>query len=270
MPDCIDCRWREGDRCAAYVAGWPRTPINDVRACTIAINDEYCALIEGRHRILEIGVGHWSPLRERCEKMGAHWEGIDIRRVYEGRATLATRIEPVDDLSFEDDQFDYVIGTQALEHWNETGTRIELGLWQCFRVCKPGGWVMMNVPLHVHGSHEFVLGDLEAIRSRFSSFSPQIHLETWRKKSDPFQKIHLIPRRFTNGEPAYNLDIRARVPSQLPRRPRPYTIRSRFIRDLADHSLGYLAYLVQRKIRLGFAAILRRGKVRRKKEQPCP
>ena len=248
MSNCIECSWLDGQRCSAFPDDWPDVPINHVRACTVAINRKYCEQIRPGHRILEIGVGHWSPVREHCLESDAQWDGIDVEKSYLGKPTIATRIESVERLSFDDDVFDFVISTQALEHWSENGTRVELGLWECFRVCKPAGWVLMNVPIHVHGSRGFVAGDVAAIRRMFEPYSSLVRMETWRKKSQPLPDVHLIPSRFTRGEPAHNLDIYAQARDHLPPRPRPYRIRNRLFRDFVDHRPGYFAYLVLRRI----------------------
>ncbi|MCS6775604.1 MAG: class I SAM-dependent methyltransferase, partial [Chthonomonadaceae bacterium] len=106
-------------------------------------------------------------------------DGIDISPTYYGKPTIATRIESVEALSFPDQTFDLVVGNQTMEHWNESGCRTEVGLWQCFRVCKPGGKVCLNVPIHFHGSRIFVEGDLKAIEAMFRPFASDLQMQPW-------------------------------------------------------------------------------------------
>jgi SAM-dependent methyltransferase len=121
MPDCTACTYLAGSTCTALPKEWPVIPVNLVRACVVAICQEYSRLIAPGMRVLEIGCGTWSPIRQHCQQFGARWEGIDANEFYYGERTIATRIESVEDLSFPDETFDIVVGNQTLEHWNEFG-----------------------------------------------------------------------------------------------------------------------------------------------------
>ena len=70
MPDCKDCEWLTDEKCRAYLAEWLVLPVNSVRACVVAISEEYCRLIQPGMRVLEIGCGTWSPIQEHCQKLG--------------------------------------------------------------------------------------------------------------------------------------------------------------------------------------------------------
>jgi SAM-dependent methyltransferase len=249
MPDCATCRWFDGAKCTAFPPDWPMSPVNRARACVVAIGEEYNALITRGKRVLEIGCGTWSPTKEHCERVGADWDGIDISPTYYGKPTIATRIESVEDLSFPDETFDVVLGNQTLEHWNEFGCRPEVGLWQCFRVCKPGGLVCMNVPIHFHGSRMFVEGDMSAIEGLFRPFVSGIEFLTWGRDRSPLEPVDLIPGYPYPGErTTYVLDIRATRAAKLPPRPTGYNVRWRPLREVMDHRPGFLMWKIRNKI----------------------
>ncbi|MDQ4145441.1 MAG: class I SAM-dependent methyltransferase [Actinomycetota bacterium] len=200
-------------------------------------------MIQPNSTVLEIGCGSWSPIREHCLSVGASWSGVDVA------GSLATRIESVENLSFADETFDFVVGNQTLEHWNEFGCRMDVGLWQCFRVCKPGGLVLMNVPIRFHGSRIFVEGDLDSIRDLFAPYATDVELIPWRRNSEPLPPVDLLTgyRRLA-ASASYQLDIRATRAGQLPRRPRSYVLRSRMARELLDHPLPFLVWKLRSKI----------------------
>lgn len=250
MPDCKECRWFNGTTCTALLPDWPLSPVNRVRACVVAIGEEYNGLIKPGMHILEIGCGTWSPTREHCLKVGAQWDGIDISPTYYGKPTIATRIESVENLSFPEEIFDLVIGNQTLEHWNEFGCRPEIGLWQCFRVCKPGGVVCLNIPIHFHGSRIFVEGDIPAIKELFQPFASHIEMEDWGRNRTPMEPVDLIPGYPYSGErTTYVLDIRATRAARLPSRPTGYHIRWRPLREALDHRTAFLLWKVRNKLR---------------------
>lgn len=250
MPECINCKWLKDRQCSAWLADWPDVPVNHIRACVVAINEEYRHLIKEGMRVLEIGCGTWSPIFDHCQEVGAHWEGIDVSDTYYGKPTIATRIESVEDLSFDNQSFDFVIGNQSIEHWVENGTGMQIGLWQCFRVCKTGGQVIMNLPIHNHGSQIFVEGDLQELRSIFELYAEDVSIETWRKNPAPLQTIKLLPERFTSGKNSmYVVDVRATRGGTIGECPSPFHIKKRLFRELIDHRLDYVLYKLWRRIR---------------------
>ena len=119
----------------------------------------------------------WDRIKSHCERVGRRIEAIDIDTEYFGKKTNATRIENLAELSFGDDEFDFVIGNQSMEHWAEHGCTLGFGLYQCFRVCKPGGKVLLNVPIHFHGTSEFMLGKLGRLGRLFARFSNTVRME---------------------------------------------------------------------------------------------
>lgn len=246
--DCLNCRFLASRSCLALPADWPPIQVNQLRACVVAIVSEYCDLIKPEHRVLEIGCGTWSPIRDYCLMIGAVWDGVDVQSTYYGKPTIATRIESVEALSFADESFDFVIGNQTLEHWEEFGCRPELGLWQCFRCCKPGGWVLLNVPIGFHGSRMFVECNLGAIHNLFRKFAAEVMLISRRRESTPLPRIDLLQGYRHSPGGSYNLDIRCKRGPDLPKRPFAYFFRSRVMRELLGHRPDYHFYRLRGRI----------------------
>lgn len=212
--DCASCAKRQGDRCLAWDQAKAELqrplPPPPTGACTIAIVESYESELKPGMRVLEIGCGSWSRLKDACTKVGATYEAIDPIREYFGIQTLATRIENLSDLSFESDTFDIVVGNQTMEHWRENGCSLEWGLFQIFRVLKPGGKAFINVPIHFHGSREFLDGQIEEITNLFSRFSNSVTLTTWGRNTAPLARYVPHPDdSYLRSRPAYVLDIRA-------------------------------------------------------------
>ena len=252
MPDCRDCDYFDGAGCTVNSRLAPDSVIPRLRWCVWAIMHEYCRMISAGTRVLEIGCGANTLIRNHCFAVGAQWEGVDTESHYMGLPTVATRLESVERLSFPDQYFDFVIGTQTLEHWSEYGCRPELGLWQCFRACKVGGLVLLNVPIHFHGSRIFVEGDIEQIRSLFVPFTTDVSIEPWARDSSPMPPLQDIPLRFQKHEKpgVFQIDVRARRQDWLSSRPRGYLFSSRLIRELLDHRLSYLLWKGWRKAKI--------------------
>lgn len=250
MPDCLDCSWREDATCRALPDSWSDIPVNLVRACTVAISHEYCSLIAPNTKVLEVGCGTWSPIRDQCLRIGASWEGVDATEYANGVRSLATRIESVEDISFPDETFDLVLGNQTLEHWNEFGCRPERGLWQCFRVCKVGGIVAMNFPIGFHGARIFVEGDLSSIRNLFEPFSSEISMTSWRKNSFPLPHVNLLQgfKHVPGDTTTYQLDVRAVRNEGLSPPPKAYRVRWRPVREVLDHRPTFVFWKARTKL----------------------
>jgi SAM-dependent methyltransferase len=176
----------------------------------VPIAESYCELIKPGMRVLEIGCGSWSRIKDRCDEVGAHYDGVDVIDEYYGKKTVATRLENVAALSFDDDSFDLVIGNQTLEHWAEYGCRTDWGLQQCFRVMKPGGSLLMNVPMYFHGVTPFLMGKTDEIRAMIAPFSSTAELIHWGAETAPL-KPHFSHPKYAplKDKVAHILDIRA-------------------------------------------------------------
>ena len=42
-------------------------------------------------KVLEIGCGTWEAIKDRCDEVGAHYEGIEVNEYYFGKKTHATK-----------------------------------------------------------------------------------------------------------------------------------------------------------------------------------
>ncbi len=212
MPSCSECSKLVAGKCAAFEQAQAEfgRDVNPIGACVIPIVEEYRRQIRGGMSVLEIGCGTWDALVSHCKSVGARYEGVDSSEFYYDKRTIATRIENLRDLSFADREFDFVIGNQTMEHWGEYGCPLDVGIYQCFRVCKLGGRVMLNVPIHFHGTRDFLIGDMARIRTRFERYSSNIKMETWRRDAAPLEPY--LPRDdywVLRNKPAYVLAIDA-------------------------------------------------------------
>jgi SAM-dependent methyltransferase len=210
-----------GDRCQAYDRARKllerEFPPHPFGGCVLPIVEGYLPLIERGMRVLEIGPGTWDLIQRHCRRVGAEWEGVDASAEYYGRKTIATRIENLAELSFADEQFDLVCGNQTIHQWGEHGCSFPWGLYQCFRVCKPGGRVCMNFPVHFQGTWEFLLGDTDEIRRVFGLFSDQVVLYRWGDPAEPLPQYFAHPRYGRlKRRPAYIIDVQALRDRPLP------------------------------------------------------
>ncbi len=214
MPSCTECMMLVNNECSAYpvlqaMLGRP-LPTSPLGGCILPIVRGYLHLIKEGMHVLEIGCGSWDIIKRHCENVGAHYEGIDTQTEYFGKKTVATRMENLAELSFADEHFDLLIGNQSMEHWAENGCTLKWGLYQCFRVCKDGGKVLLNVPIHFHGTRIFMLGNLKQLRKLLSPFSSQISFHKWGHIAKPLQPVFPFPGYWMlRDKPAYILDVSA-------------------------------------------------------------
>ncbi|GAG93291.1 unnamed protein product, partial [marine sediment metagenome] len=101
------------------------------------------------------------------------WVGIDIKKT-----DLTTHVCSVTRMPFKDNSFDYVIGSQTLEHWKKPRKALK----EIYRVLRPKGEASLTAPIHLHGSDIFVSGDFNSIERVFLKSGFDIRkVETWRK-----------------------------------------------------------------------------------------
>ena len=243
------------ERCSAYqqaqeTLGRPLPP-PPLGACVIPIVEQYLTLIGSGMHVLDVGCGSWDWIKCHCEKVGAHYEGVDVASEYFGRKVVSTRLENLAELSFGDEQFDVVIGNQTMAHWAEHGCTLRWGLHQCFRVCKPGGLVLLNTPIHFHGTREFMLGQIDVLRELFRPFSLQVTFEKWGSPSLPLPAYYPLPGYWRlRGKPPYVLDIRAVKDRPLPRGYDNRRATSGRTSQLLNYPLSYNVYRLLRKMRV--------------------
>ncbi|MBI3543284.1 MAG: methyltransferase domain-containing protein [Deltaproteobacteria bacterium] len=251
MPSCSQCKMLVNDECSAtaelsQVLG---RPAHRIGSCMIPIVDAYLPLVKKGMRVLEVGCGSWPKLKDHCAKVGAHYEGIDTQAEYFGKKTVATKVENLAELSYETDSFDLVIGNQTMEHWAEYGCRVQWGLYQCFRVCKPGGSVFLNIPFFFHGTDYFLFGKEVAIRHLFEPFSSSITLEHWGWPSDPLPPIYTYPNFWAmKDKPAHIVDIRAVKNKPLPTGYHNYWGTSGRVSRVLNKPFSWNLFLVLRRL----------------------
>ena len=183
MPRCRDCCKFNAQEQICIAA----ESVSPIRACVIAILEKECGKVRGR--VLEIGCGGWDFGKRLLDANGCEWYGIDPALVdKKGKPTLATHRGSAISLPFPDSFFDYIIGTQTLEHWSEENISFSKAFREMYRVLKPAGTVSMNVPIHLHGYWIFVRGYLPGI---FRLFNPwlweKVTYDEWRRIYEPLQ-----------------------------------------------------------------------------------
>jgi len=118
-------------------------------------------------KVIELGCGFQSVFKN-CLPHGVNWDGIDvIERASDGRKTIATKIASVGNIPFEDETFDIALANQSMEHWYEYGVTFSRALNEINRVLKLGGYLVINVPIHLHGHKFFIQGSLKEIVAEF-------------------------------------------------------------------------------------------------------
>lgn len=251
--NCIDCNKRKGEECGGYLEfsstqkrELPPAPFS---GCIIPITEGYKKLIRPGQRVLEIGCGAWSPIKDHCDAIGAEYEGIDTEEYYGTEKSVATRIENLASLSFDDEYFDFVFGNQTMEHWEEYGCQNIWGLFQCFRVCKFDGLVAQNVPIYFHGTKHFVNGDIDKIRDLFSTFSDGVAITAWGKNNAPLPSYIAHPLYPPlRHRAAYTLDVLARKNKVVASVFSNEGSSTGVVARLKSYSLPYFLYLSVRKI----------------------
>ncbi len=252
MPDCRLCHELDGEICRAHAEAKATLkrpiPPPPIGACMMPIVRSYLKLIEPKHQVLEIGCGTWSPIKDQSERVGAGYEAIDVQEQYYGENVVATRIENLAALSYENDRFDIVVGNQTMEHWAEHGCTMEWGLYQCFRVLKPGGTLLLNVPIYFHGTKDFLHGRLDRLKALFSRFSGDCVFESWGQDPAPLPRFYAHPRFWAlENRSAYILDIRARKDKALPRNVSNRLGLQGKLGQLFHYSLEYNVYRLLKK-----------------------
>lgn len=182
MPDCVACpKFDKKRQVCLFAEKW--NPQCVIRNCVGAFAEEVISQASGK-KLLEVGHGVWKGPRILCKEHGVEWNGVDPRwktnakaRLNRGTATL---------IPFPDNTFDVVCGFETMEHWREHNDEPVAGLREIHRVLKRGGVVAISVPIHLHGSDEFVEGDVPKILSYFEpGLWSEIVKDEWRRRHEP-------------------------------------------------------------------------------------
>lgn len=188
-----------------------------IRRCVQAILEKHTPKFTGA-RVLEIGCGPASALTDAfCEANQVTYTGLDPdrlpdlahswlpfpgfqNRVYgkllrlghmprRGRKQFLLDYFPSPKLHGM--QFDLIYGASTLEHWHENLTdRAETvaayrkDMKVCFDLLAPGGILLIDMPLHVHGNEHFIRGDEALARDILDERWSSVTLERWRRRHD--------------------------------------------------------------------------------------
>jgi SAM-dependent methyltransferase len=166
---CTDCF--SYDRCREL----QKTRPYSIRACQNSISESFYGRIAGKD-VLEIGCGSSKKgglNRAILLKNGCRWTGIDIKKT-----DLTSAVCSAEKTPFGDKSFDWVIGSQTLEHWKRPAAALK----EIRRVLRDDGRVSLTAPVYLHGSRMFVTGDFEAIETMFVRCGFEVEkAQTWRK-----------------------------------------------------------------------------------------
>lgn len=148
--------------------------MSPIRKCQHAIADFHLDKLQGVD-ILEVGCGskRKGEFIKNLVTPHCQWRGMDIKKT-----DLTTDIGRVENMPFNDEEFDIVIGNQTMEHWDD----IPKALSEIYRVMRHPGELYLNVPIYLHGSEYFVTGNLEPVAKMLKEAGfHNIVVETWRK-----------------------------------------------------------------------------------------
>ena len=99
------------------------------------------------------------------------------------------------------ESFDLIYANNSIEHWHQKieNSKGAIALYKndishCYKLLKPGGQLLINFPVHVHGNILFVLGAIEKIEQFFDCDQwESVVLEHWRQQHDdlmPYAPVH--------------------------------------------------------------------------------
>jgi len=159
---------------------YKETNRKSLRNCQYAIEDSHYSDIKNM-KVLEIGCGRKDKggiIKRIVEANNCQWIGIDILET-----DLSTHVCSVVNMPFDDNTFDWAIGCQTIEHWDNP----KKALKELARVVRPGGKLSLTAPIHLHGGKMFVRGDFDAIEKLFEKSLFKLELaQKWRKHFDLF------------------------------------------------------------------------------------
>jgi len=196
------------------------------RRCTAAMIARHAHRFEDRD-VLEIGCGPLSGITEEfCRARRVRYTGIDPARlpVFEipwlNARNLQRRLfAPLVRLGWHASSphrrfildrfpspklsgrsFDVIYGASTIEHWHEeiddresTLTAYQDDVRECWRLLRPGGVLLMNAPMFVHGNRWFVRGDVPLVEGFFGDEWSSVTFEHWRERHDdlaPYRPAH--------------------------------------------------------------------------------
>lgn len=182
MPSCKQCKYFDANNTACVLKG-DKGGRSWCRNCVTAIFREEIPFLKGK--ILEIGGGQWNaPRRHIRNNPECKYHGLDPR--WGNCPELGGYKGTVGKIPFENDYFDRILAFETMEHWADHKESVEQGLSEIHRVLKRDCEVCITVPIHLHGSKEFLTGDMAKIEGYFNGeLWKNVRYEEWRKDFEP-------------------------------------------------------------------------------------
>ncbi len=178
-------------------------------------------------RILEIGCGNWDFAKKILDKNCCEWFGVEPVDMEEKNITIVKG--SVNNIPYHNNSFDIVLCNQTMEHWFEYNVSLKKALREINRVLKPGGLMMVNSPIHLHGDPRFLKGELGKINSAFKSklwkitlfekCFPSVEIKGWKRIASKglFSKLgypsFLVPH--SKEAVSYIINIHAKKKTRL-------------------------------------------------------
>ena len=194
-------------------------------------------------RMLEIGCGPASEITgDFCDERNTSYVGLDPERLpakhirYDLMKSLFTRwavlwwLRGAKNLRYRNlrqtfvkdnfpceklkgEKFELIYGNSTIEHWHEDDEdvaqylkRYQSEILASNRLLHPGGCLLMNCPLFVHGNCIFMKGIVDTIESIFGSEWSSIVFEHWREIHDDLLPYCPKKRKLAFKE-RFNIDL---------------------------------------------------------------
>lgn len=163
-----------------------------LRKCVVAATEAHLRGAKGLNA-LELGYGARSFGKHVIEASGGVWTGVEPGMTGTGPRRIGSGGHGhAGDIPFADGTFDIAFGNQSFEHWEE-GHHLQTdkpGYKEClaevWRVLKPGGFVYLDAPIHLHGHEMFIVGDVTRILGMFDPVLwRDVVAEKWRYEHAP-------------------------------------------------------------------------------------
>jgi SAM-dependent methyltransferase len=191
---CMKCEYfnNEKKECLSIVNFLEQ--ISPIRRCLCGVLKSSLRDIRNKS-VLEIGCGYWDYAKQILENNNCSWMGLEPIRTDVGKS-IATTVGSVENMPYENESFDVVLGNQCLEHWYSTNVSFERGLDEIYRVLKKEGQLILNVPIYLHGHYFFEEFQLDEIIMIFAEKKwRKLIIEEWRKDYTPLPPyIPFYPR----------------------------------------------------------------------------
>ncbi len=101
------------------------------------------------------------------------------------------------------ESFDLIYANNSIEHWHEEVQDIDQSLElyrrdisRCYSLLRPGGHLLVNLPIHVHGNKIFMHGEVDIIERFFDGNDwGSVVFEHWREQHDDLMPYAPVQRK---------------------------------------------------------------------------